>query len=97
MGTLAILWAVNDLSTALMMVKFYEVLKPGVSIGQALHDTQRWFKSATTSNLLEWVEGSDSFVASQKQQILKELGGYDEDKKPYGDVYHWGAFCAIGL
>jgi len=97
MGTLASLWAVNDLSTALIMVKFYEVLKPGVSIGQALHDTQRWFKSATTSDLLEWVEGSDSFDASQKKQILKELGGYDEDEKPYGDVYHWGAFCAIGL
>ena len=97
MGTLASLWAVNDLSTALMMVKFYEVLKPGVSIGQALHDTQRWFKSAITSDLLEWVEGSESFVASQKKQILKELGGYDEDEKPYGDVYHWGAFCAIGL
>ena len=97
MGTLASLWAVNDLSTALMMVKFYEVLKPGVSIGQALHDTQRWFKSAITSDLLEWVEGSKSFVASQKKQILKELGGYDEDEKPYGDVYHWGAFCAIGL
>ncbi len=97
MGTLASLWAVNDLSTALMMVKFYEVLKPGVSIGQALHDTQRWFKSATASDLLEWVEGSESFVASQKKQILKELGGYDPGEKPYGDVYHWGAFCAIGL
>jgi CHAT domain-containing protein len=97
MGTLASLWAVNDLSTALMMVKFYEVLKPGVSIGQALHDTQRWFKSATTSDLLEWVEGSESFEASQKKQILKEFGGYDPGEKPYGKVYHWGAFCAIGL
>ncbi len=97
MGTLASLWAVNDLSTALMMVKFYEVLKPGVSIGQALHDTQRWFKSAATSDLLEWVEGSKSFNASQQKQILKELGGYDPGEKPYGDVYHWGAFCAIGL
>ncbi len=97
MGTLASLWAVNDLSTALMMVKFYEVLKPGVSIGQALHDTQRWFKSATTSDLLVWVEGSDSFEASQKKRIIKELGGYNPGEKPYGDVYHWGAFCAIGL
>ncbi len=97
MGTLASLWAVNDLSTALMMVKFYEVLKPGVSIGQALHDTQRWFKSATTSDLLEWVKGSESFEASQKKRIVKELNGYDPGEKPYGDVYHWGAFCAIGL
>ncbi|MEZ2303669.1 MAG: CHAT domain-containing protein [Microcoleus sp.] len=97
MGTLASLWAVNDLSTALMMVKFYEVLKPGVSIGQALHDTQRWFKSAITSDLLEWVKGSDSFDGEQKEDVTEYLGRYKPTVKPYGDVYHWGAFCAIGL
>ncbi|WP_293155607.1 MULTISPECIES: CHAT domain-containing protein [unclassified Microcoleus] len=97
MGTLASLWAVNDLSTALMMVKFYEVLKPGVSIGQALHDTQRWFKSATASDLLEWVKGSDSFDGEQKEDVTEYLGRYKPTVKPYGDVYHWGAFCAIGL
>ena len=97
MGTLASLWAVNDLSTALMMVKFYEVLKPGVSIGQALHDTQRWFKSATTSDLLEWVEGSESFDGEQKEDVTEYLGRYKLTVKPYSDVYHWGAFCAIGL
>ncbi|MCC3468899.1 MAG: CHAT domain-containing protein [Microcoleus sp. PH2017_06_SFM_O_A] len=97
MGTLASLWAVNDLSTALMMVKFYEVLQPGVSIGQALHDTQRWFKSAITSDLLEWVEGSDSFDGEQKENVTEYLGRYIPTVKPYGDVYHWGAFCAIGL
>ncbi|MCC3451654.1 MAG: CHAT domain-containing protein [Microcoleus sp. PH2017_39_LGB_O_B] len=97
MGTLASLWAVNDLSTALMMVKFYEVLQPGVSIGQALHDTQRWFKSAITSDLLVWVEGSDSFDGEQKEDVTEYLGRYKPTVKPYGDVYHWGAFCAIGL
>ncbi|MEG5057657.1 CHAT domain-containing protein [Microcoleus sp. A2-C5] len=97
MGTLASLWAVNDLSTALMMVKFYELLKPGVSIGKALHDTQRWFKSAATSDLLSWVQESDSFDGDRKKPILTELEGYNEDEQPYGDVYHWGAFCAIGL
>ena len=97
MGTLASLWAVNDLSTALIMVKFYELLQPGVSIGKALHDTQRWFKSATTPDLLTWVNESDSFDADRKKLILKELKGYNDDELPYGDVYHWGAFCAIGL
>ena len=97
MGTLASLWAVNDLSTALIMVKFYELLQPGVSIGKALHDTQRWFKSAKTPDLVSWVKESDSFDKAQKKLILKELKGYNDDEQPYGDVYHWGAFCAIGL
>ncbi|MBD1884535.1 CHAT domain-containing protein [Microcoleus vaginatus] len=97
MGTLASLWAVNDLSTALIMVKFYELLQPGVSIGKALHDTQRWFKSAKTPDLVTWVKESDSFDADRKKLIIKELKGYNDDEQPYGDVYHWGAFCAIGL
>ncbi|MEG4802570.1 CHAT domain-containing protein [Microcoleus sp. ARI1-B5] len=97
MGTLASLWAVNDLSTALIMVKFYELLQPEVRIGKALQHTQRWFKSAKTPDLLTWVEESDSFDKAQKKLILKELKGYNDDEQPYGDVYHWGAFCAIGL
>ena len=97
MGTLASLWAVNDLSTALIMVKFYELLKPGVSIGQALHDTQRWFKSAFTSDLLQWVKSSDSFDADQKELITEVLERFNETEKPYSSVYHWAAFCAIGL
>jgi len=97
MGTLASLWAVNDLSTALIMVKFYELLQPEVSIGKALHDTQRWFKSAKTPDLVSWVKESDSFDADRKKPILKELKGYNDDEQPYGNIYHWGAFCAIGL
>ena len=97
MGTLASLWAVNDLSTALIMVKFYELLQPGVSIGKALHDTQRWFKSAKTPDLLTWVKESDSFDADRKEYTEELLGRYNDREKPYGDVYHWAAFCAIGL
>ncbi|MEP6490338.1 CHAT domain-containing protein [Microcoleus vaginatus GB2-A3] len=97
MGTLASLWAVNDLSTALIMVKFYELLQPGVSIGKALHDTQRWFKSAATSDLLTWVQESDSFDDDRKEYTEELLGRYNDDEKPYSDVYHWAAFCAIGL
>jgi len=96
-GILASLWAVNDLSTALIMVKFYELLQPEVRIGKALPDTQRWFKSAKTPDLVSWVEESDSFDKAQKKLIIKELKGYNDDEQPYGDVYHWGAFCAIGL
>ena len=97
MGTLASLWAVNDLSTALIMVKFYELLQPGVSIGKALHDTQRWFKSAKTPDLVTWVKESDSFDAERKEYTEELLGRYNDYEKPYGDVYHWAAFCAIGL
>ena len=67
--TALIEWYITDeeiitfvLSTALVMVKFYEELQPGVSIGQALYDTQLWFKSAYPSDLKKWVRGSRSFT-----------------------------------
>jgi CHAT domain-containing protein len=97
MGIIASLWAVNDISTALIVVKFYELLAPGISIGIALHHTQRWFKSATTTDLLNWVQDSPSFNTEQKKLISKQLDAYNSDEKPYSDIYHWAAFCAIGL
>jgi CHAT domain-containing protein len=101
MGTLASLWAVNDLSTALMMIKFYELFQPqnnpSISPSQALHKTQGWFRSATTADLQTWVENSRSFDAGQKEDITEYLGGYKATERPYSDVYHWAAFCAIGL
>ena len=98
-GVLASLWSVEDISTALMMVMFYEEFfaDSSPSLSLALHKTQLWFKSATTPDLRTWVEKSDSFNTSQKKMIFDQLDGYNDDKKPYGKVHQWAAFCAIGL
>ena len=97
MGVLASLWQVNDISTALLMVKFYELLTPNTSISLALHQAQLWFKSATTTTLQTWVKDSPSFNPDQKKLIKKQLDGYNPDRKPYSKVDQWAAFCAIGL
>jgi hypothetical protein len=52
--------------------------------------------SACKTTLIDTQNPSDIGLG-QKKQILKELDGYNDDEKPYGDIYHWGAFCAIGL
>jgi CHAT domain-containing protein len=97
MGVLASLWQVNDISTALLMVKFYELLTPNTSISLALHQAQLWFKSATTKTLQTWVKDSPSFSAKQKEDIETQLDGYGSEEKPYNKIHHWAAFCAIGL
>ncbi len=43
--TLASLWKVNDLATAEFMTKFYEALRDGATIAQALQQTQIYFLS----------------------------------------------------
>ena len=41
--TLASLWKVNDLATAEFMTKFYEALRDGATVAQALQQTQLYF------------------------------------------------------
>ncbi|MDJ0689264.1 MAG: CHAT domain-containing protein [Xenococcaceae cyanobacterium MO_188.B32] len=43
--TLASLWKVNDLATAEFMTKFYEALRDGATVAQALQQTQIYFLS----------------------------------------------------
>ncbi len=43
--TLASLWKVNDLATAEFMTKFYEALRDGATVAQALQQTQLYFLS----------------------------------------------------
>ena len=43
--TLASLWKVNDRATAEFMTKFYEILRDGATVAQALQQTQIHFLS----------------------------------------------------
>ncbi|MEC4887187.1 MAG: CHAT domain-containing protein [Scytonema sp. PMC 1070.18] len=48
------LWAVNDLSTAFLMVKFYQMLLQGLSPAVALNKAQRWLLNSTQQELMNW-------------------------------------------
>jgi CHAT domain-containing protein len=93
------LWAVNDVSTAILMIKFYELFlsesRPPVAI--ALRESQLWLRSLTVKSLLEWVEGSKLLSHEHKQKIQgKYKRGYKQDYQPYESPVYWAAFCAVG-
>ncbi|WP_293054461.1 CHAT domain-containing tetratricopeptide repeat protein [Moorena sp. SIO3F7] len=51
------LWTVDDLSTALLMIKFYDnLLNYQMSLAVALNKAQLWLRDVTKENLLLWIK-----------------------------------------
>jgi CHAT domain-containing protein len=98
-SVISTLWAVNDVSTAILMIKFYEIFlsktRPPVAI--ALRESQLWLRSLTVKGLLEWVEASKLLSREHKTTIQDSFAyGYDDNYQPYEAPHFWAAFCAVG-
>jgi CHAT domain-containing protein/tetratricopeptide (TPR) repeat protein len=89
------LWAVNDLSTSFLMIKFYQNLQEIDSVPIALNQAQLWLRSVTKEELEEWsrqlpVNGTQIF------EIDAALFRLPDNSRPFASPYHWAAFCALG-
>ncbi|OQW91019.1 MAG: hypothetical protein BWK78_05715, partial [Thiotrichaceae bacterium IS1] len=94
-GVVASLWSVNDLSTALLMIKFYECFFQNPSdTAVALRTAQRWLRDATQQELLDWAKSTLS--GDNLKEVEETLDCYNSDEKPYEKPYYWAAFCAVG-
>jgi len=96
------LWTVDDLSTALLIIKFYDnLLNYQMSLAVALNKAQFWLRDVTKENLLLWIK-SLSIKGYQKRFLSAPLLKDDDFRdlspsdKPFEEPYHWAAFCAIG-
>ncbi|MCT7969790.1 CHAT domain-containing protein, partial [Laspinema sp. D1] len=92
------LWAVNDLSTAILMVKLYEELQIQSSISQALNQAQQWMRSVTKRALIQWLDEL-SLEKEVKDSLRKNLrlGFKRPEDRLFEDRHHWAGFCAIGI
>lgn len=88
------LWSVNDISTALLMIKFYENLQNNESVTAALNQAQRWLRDSTGDELQQWKQSKNLLLNSTLQlQLTRQFrGGY----KPFQNLVYWAAFYAIG-
>jgi len=89
------LWTVHDISTALLMIKFYQNLKSGSTVALALNQAQKWLRDATTSELQAWAN-SLNLDEDLTKPIQKKLRRRAPDEQPFHSPYHWAAFCAVG-
>ncbi|MBE7383711.1 MAG: CHAT domain-containing protein [Leptolyngbya sp. SIO1E4] len=87
------LWAVNDLSTALFMIHFYQLVQQGQAVTLALKQTQRWLRESTVEMFKGW---STNISEPLKQAVHIHLEIYGDEESPFVSPYYWAAFAAIG-
>lgn len=91
------LWSVEDLSTALLMVQFYQIFQQGVAATVALNEAQRWLLGVTKTELEVWVNSNERFFdATLKINLRRRLHQLDDNAKLFHNPRYWAAFCAIG-
>jgi CHAT domain-containing protein/tetratricopeptide (TPR) repeat protein len=86
------LWPVEDLSTALLMTRFYEVhLKEDLPPSQALRAAQRWLRTETRERLVKYCE-SHGWMS-----LDVRVGLAESEDDVYANPYFWAAFITTGI
>jgi CHAT domain-containing protein len=90
-------WDIDDLSTALLMIKFYQNLQTGSTIAIALNQAQLWLRNLTKLELEQWIsENLWRLSATLKMSLRRRLYLLSDDTQPFVELFHWAAFATIG-
>lgn len=91
------LWSVNDLSTALLMIKFYQNLQTGSTIAFALQQAQLWLRDIIKRELEQWIDANQILLdVTIKISLRRRLHKLSDDAQPFHNPLYWAAFCVIG-
>lgn len=102
-GVVATLWPVNDLSTALLIGKFYDLhAGQGQAPARALRAAQLWIRDATLPELQAYVQskGAEGILTpSQVHDAYGAIAIAAQDaagQNPFAAPRFWGAFVLYG-
>lgn len=91
------LWQVDDLSTALLMIRFYENLHSGWAVAIALNKAQSWLRQVRKKELEKWLEELQGCLSSTiRTNLRRRLYHLSEDDPLFQEPFYWAGFCAIG-
>jgi CHAT domain-containing protein len=96
------LWAVPDLSTAILMERFYEnLLTHRLGRAESLRKAQAFVRTLTIGAIREtWLAPAmvDRLAAGDAgtREHLRHLAQQPDDHRPFADPYYWGAFICQG-
>ena len=108
---LSTLWSVDEISSALMMIRFYEILNEQrcqnkLHPALALKEAQKWLRTITYSELSNWYlelseimkdnSGCSQDLREEANLIRRDRAKIESDKPPYADLYHWAGFTITG-
>jgi CHAT domain-containing protein len=91
------LWTVQNVSTAFLMIKFYQNISACKKVALALNQAQIWLRNLTKKELQEWIsENKISLDATLNMSLRRRLHKMSDNEQPFKSPFHWAAFCAIG-
>ncbi len=91
------LWQVQDVSTAFLMIKFYQNLLSYETVAIALNQAQLWLRNLTKKELQEWIaDHKISLDRTLNLHLGRRLHKISDNAKPFESPFYWAAFCAIG-
>ncbi|MDX2678274.1 CHAT domain-containing protein [Streptomyces sp. NY05-11A] len=93
------LWQVNDVATALLMTRLYELLAPaGAAPGElpapALRHTRTWLRRLTWDDLARYT-AAHPHLADLTRRLTPPATG--REACPFASPVHWAAFTAWGV
>ncbi|MBD1922683.1 tetratricopeptide repeat protein [Microcoleus sp. FACHB-831] len=100
------LWSVSDLSTAFLIIKFYDNLQTMPSVAIALNQAQKWLRNLTTEEfkrLLKEFEPQINAIFAQLSKIERlKADKYlekacERQPHPFANPFYWAAFSATGV
>ncbi|MEO1432102.1 MAG: CHAT domain-containing protein [Cyanobacteria bacterium J06633_8] len=102
---LSTLWNVDERSTALFMIQFYQLMQQGNTPTIALKQAKKWLRQLTYKQLAKWYfDLSEKLHHSQCKEYLKtEVSIIENDKSKlasfeqiYAHPYYWAGFILTG-
>lgn len=92
------LWQVNDMVTALLMTRFYELIFPangsgGVPPVPALRRARGWLRRLTWEELARYTASRPHLAALTERYTARPT----TDEYPFASPVHWAAFTAWGV
>jgi CHAT domain-containing protein len=99
-GVVASLWPVDDVSTALLMMRFYDRHRgAGEAPAAALRNAQLWLRDATQADLVAYIarmvrEGR--LPPPQVDGLTAAIARTGNVTRPYAHPLHWAAFQFYG-